>query len=117
MRAVASLAFVAAASAACATQSPVAPTADTSAPAQSIPTTGILTVRVLARTSEQPIAGASVLTPTGRATTDAAGVCTLSVSTGETVDVSVSADGYQPMGASGVLNANERWTFYLPLAN
>lgn len=86
------------------------------------PQTGALTVRVLTRTTEQAIAGATVQsarsTGTTRSagssgTTDALGVCILSFALGEEVDVSVSAAGYETMGASGVLGSNERWTFYL----
>lgn len=96
----------------------MAPSA-TATPAVSQATTnaGVLTVRVLARASELPIAGAAVHTLNVHGVTDAQGLCTLPVSTGQELDVNVSADGYQPMGASGVLGNDERWTFYLPLSN
>jgi hypothetical protein len=38
----------------------------------------------------------------------------MTVARGEELEVSVSAFGYQPMGAAGVLGGDERWTFYLP---
>lgn len=100
----------------CTLQSSVAPTNPVggweSPPSAS--QTSVLTVRVLARGSEQPIAGAQVRTPTYRTTTGADGLCALTVARGEEMEVSVSAPGYQPMGASGVLGGDERWTFYLP---
>ena len=104
----------------CAVESSVGPSPSTSSLAT--PQAGALTVRVLARTTEQAIAGATVrsvrFTGTTRSeessgTTDALGVCILSFAAGEEVDVSVSAEGYETMGASGVLGSNERWTFYL----
>lgn len=104
----------------CAIESSVGPTPSQASTAA--PLTGALTVRVLARTTEEAIAGATVqsarATGTTRSwdsssTTDALGVCILSFALGEEVDVSVSAAGYETMGASGVLGSNERWTFYL----
>lgn len=101
---------------ACTLQSSAAPTSP-AAGWESPPSasqTSVLTVRVLARGSEQPIAGAQVWTSTYRTTTGADGLCALTVARGEEMEVSVSAPGYQPMGASGVLGGDERWTFYLP---
>ncbi len=99
----------------CASQSPVGPTQALVYPiSASRPQNSALTVRVLSRDSEQPIAGAAVQSATTSATTDALGVCTLSVVVGEELEVNVSASGYEPMGASGLLGPNERWTFYLP---
>jgi hypothetical protein len=77
---------------------------------------------VLTRTTEQAIAGATVRSARSMGTTrsaessgttDALGTCVLAFEVGEEVDVSVSASGYETMGASGVLGSNERWTFYL----
>ncbi len=94
----------------CAMDSSVGPTPP---PAAATPQTGALTVRVLARTTEQAIAGATVQSARSTGTTDALGVCILPFALGEEVDVNVSAPGYETMGASGVLGSNERWTFYL----
>jgi hypothetical protein len=95
----------------CAVDSSVGPTPP---PASTVtPHTGALTVRVLTRTTEQAIAGATVQSARSTGTTDALGICILSVTVGEEVDVDVSAPGYETMGASGVLGSNERWTFYL----
>lgn len=88
--------------------SPAAPT-----PAAVETPAGTLVIRVLARNSEQPIPGAHISTPTAKRSTDASGVCTLTVVAGQELDVDVSAPGYEPMGASAVVGANERWTFYL----
>ena len=102
----------------CAGQSPLAPTETTeAAPTGAISAAGTLTIRVLSRASEQPIAGATIVTPTARIATDATGVGTLVVTPGQEVDVSVSAAGYDTMGASAVVGAAERWTFYLPTLN
>lgn len=96
-------------------RSPMAPTVPSSTPGPSVEVpAATLTVRVLARTSELPIAGAYIETPTTTGSTDAEGTCTLTVPAGQPVDVNVSAEGYEPMGASGVLGSSERWTFYLP---
>jgi len=102
----------------CATQSPLAPT-ETTTPAATgaISAVGTLTIRVLSRASEQPIAGAAIVTESVRIATDATGVGTLVVTPGEEVDVQVSAAGYDTMGASAVVGAAERWTFYLPTLN
>lgn len=87
------------------------------APGGSIEPGITLTVRVLQRTTELPIAGARVRTSTGDGSTDAAGLFVLSVAPGFSTDVDVSAPGYEPMGASGVLADSERWTFYLASAS
>jgi hypothetical protein len=98
----------------CVSRSAVAPT-DAAAPrSPSSAQTASLTVRVLARESESPIAGAAVRSEATVRTTDAAGVCVLPFVVGEELDVRVSAPGFEPMGASATLAANERWTFYLP---
>jgi hypothetical protein len=103
---------------ACAAASPTAPTSPAPTPANGgSAATATLTVRVLARQSELPIPGAHILTGSAQGSTDASGLCLLSIPTGAEVDVEVSADGYQPMGATGTLGNDERWTFYLPAAN
>jgi hypothetical protein len=95
----------------CAMDSSVGPSPSTSSLAT--PQASALTVRVLARTTEEAIAGAIVRSAHSTGTTDVLGICILSVTVGEEVDVDVSATGYETMGASGVLGTNERWTFYL----
>lgn len=74
----------------------------------------MLTVRVLARASETPIEGAIVTVVDHRSyQTDTAGTCTFPVESGQMTDVDVTASGYLPIGAGGVLSSDERWTFYL----
>ena len=74
----------------------------------------MLTVRVLARASETPIEGAIVTVVDHRSyQTDTAGICTFPVESGQMTDVDVTASGYLPIGAGGVLSSDERWTFYL----
>ena len=102
---------------ACTAGSPTAPTAPAPTPANGgSAATATLTVRVLSRQSELPIAGARIDTPVAHGATDASGEYVLSIATGKEVEVSVSADGYESMGAAGTLGNNERWTFYLPSA-
>jgi hypothetical protein len=102
---------------ACAAGSPTAPTTPAPRPANGgSAATATLTVRVLSRQSELPIAGAHINTPEAHGATDASGECVLSIATGLEVEVNVSADGYESMGAAGTLGNNERWTFYLPAA-
>ncbi len=72
-----------------------------------------LTVRVVARAVETPLPGAVVRTDDGTVQADANGTCQLAVRSGATANVDVSAAGYVPLGASGVLASDERWTFYL----
>jgi len=72
-----------------------------------------LTVRVQARGSESPIAGALVRHEAGRYYTDNSGESLLSVHAGTETAINVSADGYHAMGAAGTLLTDERWTFYL----
>jgi len=90
---------------------PIAPTpvSPVAAPASQ----AILTVRVFTRTSEAPIEGAVVTALDRSSRTDAAGTCVFSISSGQMVDVDVSAAGYLPMGASAVVGNGEHWTFYL----
>lgn len=105
----------------CASESVVGPSQmSTPAPTPQMPTPGVaadsLTVRVLARNSEEPISGAAVETDASRILTDSAGIAILPVVSGEELEVNVSAPGYEPMGAAAVLGPNERWTFYLQVA-
>ena len=102
---------------ACSAASPTAPTTPAPTPVNDgSAATATLTVRVLARQSELPIAGAQINTLEAHGATDASGECVLSIATGLEVEVNVSADGYESMGAAGTLGNNERWTFYLPAA-
>lgn len=73
----------------------------------------MLTVRVHERTSEVPIAGAFVLYQGTSASTDRTGQVVFEVERGEETTIDVSAQGYEPLSASGVLGGDERWTFYL----
>ena len=97
----------------CTSSSPVAPTSDPQGARLAATEEGTLTVRVLARNSEQPISGAAVQSANGSAVTDTRGECVLTMAIGEEIEVSVSAAGYEPMIAAAALTANERWTFYL----
>lgn len=72
-----------------------------------------LTVRVLVRATAEPLAGALVQVSAHTGHTDASGLCRFSVPSGDLVNVDVSANGFGPFGASGVLASDERWTFYL----
>ncbi len=72
---------------------------------------------MLVRATETPLAGALVHVFTDAGRTDESGLCHFSVRPGDLANVDVSAEGFDPLGASGVLASNERWTFYLaPLA-
>jgi hypothetical protein len=72
-----------------------------------------LTIRVLTRTSELPIEGASVRHDTQSWITGPSGELAISVALGEETAIDVTAAGYEPMGAAAVLGSDERWTFYL----
>lgn len=103
--------------------SPTAPsTPDVSAPAP-VPAGGsaaqlvTLTVRVFTRTGKTPLQGALVQMGQSAARVDASGACEFTLTTGTEASVDVSAPGYVPFGASGVLNSSERWTFYLERTN
>jgi hypothetical protein len=89
--------------------SPTAPSSAIPAAASSV----ALTVRVQARTTELPIPEARVRYGGVYYYADASGQATVSVIAGEETTIEVSADGYEPMGASAILESNERWTFYL----
>lgn len=113
------LVLVACLAAACA--SPTAPSTPTipsaPAPPQNAPLPVVLTVRVLQRTVATPLPGATVVLGIRTAQSNADGVCTFSLTAGNMADVEVSAPGYQPLSASGVLNSDQRWTFYLETAD
>jgi hypothetical protein len=72
-----------------------------------------LTVRVLTRSSEAPLSAAVVTVDGATSRVDSAGTCEFNVRPGATANVDVSAIGFSPLGASGVLMNDERWTFYL----
>jgi hypothetical protein len=72
-----------------------------------------LTIRVHARGTQAPIGGALVSHESAGYVTDASGESRITVAPGEETTIVVSASGYHPMEASGVLNSDERWTFYL----
>ena len=73
-----------------------------------------LTVRVHERNeAAAPIADALVVHGSTVAYTDAAGESRFFVLSGRESTVDVSANGYRPMQASAVVNADERWTFFL----
>jgi len=72
-----------------------------------------LVVRVHERGSEAPLAGALVRHNTDGHYTDASGEAHLVVTLGEETTIDVSAPEYHSMQATGTLNGDERWTFYL----
>jgi hypothetical protein len=72
---------------------------------------------VLERATEAPLAGALIHVFDDAGRTDERGLCHFSVRPGDLANVNVSAEGFDPLGASGVPASDERWTFYLaPLA-
>jgi hypothetical protein len=91
--------------------SPTAPSSATAIPAAA--SSVALTVRVQARTTELPIPEARVRYGGVYYYADASGQATVSVVAGQETTIDVSADGYEPMGASAILERDERWTFYL----
>lgn len=73
-----------------------------------------LTVRVLTRTTELPIAGATVFdgeNPVGM--TGDGGELQTKVPLGVEFHIRVAAAGFVGLGAFGTVNGEERWTFYL----
>jgi hypothetical protein len=96
---------------------PSAPSVATVATAPTPTASVALTIRVLARGSEQPIVTATAVVngPMGTITgvTDATGQVVLGVPTTQSIDVNVAARGFIGFGASGTLMAPECWTFYL----
>lgn len=88
--------------------SPTAPSAVTTA--ASLP----LTVMVVTRGAETPIAGAAVFKnglQIGQ--TDAGGAVQATVEPGVQFHITVTATGYDGNGAWGEVEGPERWTFYL----
>ena len=72
-----------------------------------------LTVRVLRRSVETPLEGAVVHVASEAVRADASGICQFSLLPGQLASVEVSAAGFLPLSASGVLHNDERWTFWL----
>lgn len=73
-----------------------------------------LTVRVLRRGSEVPIAAARVFQDdTAVGTTDGTGELRTYVPLDIEFHINVSAPGYVGFGATGSVRSEERWTFYL----
>lgn len=94
--------------------SPTAPAAALGPGAGDVPSSSVrLTVRVLTRTQEAPLPGAVVTVDGTTSKVDAAGTCEFNVRPGAMANVDVSAVGFAPLGASGILQNDERWTFYL----
>jgi|SRR6516165_1896008 len=74
----------------------------------------MLTVQVLTRSDEQPIAGAAVWENAATVgETDANGISRVTVARGADLHISVTANGYVGFGASGTVNSEETWWFYL----
>jgi len=73
-----------------------------------------LTVRVLTRGTETPIAAASVFQDdTAVGTTNGSGELRTNVPLDIEFHINVSAPGYMGFGATGSVRSEERWTFYL----
>lgn len=113
-RALSALVFVAAVISGCSSQeNAVAPTARPAAQALSPATIG-LTVRVLTRGAEMPVAGANVtMDDTLIGQTDIDGAVRATVVIGAEFHIVVSAAGFVGNGAWGAVASEERWTFYL----
>jgi hypothetical protein len=97
------------------TKSSNSPTAPTAAASPSRPVgTSILTVRVLTRGAEQPVAAATVFRNSAAVgQTDAAGLLRAEVTVGVEVSIDVSAAGFVGCGATATVTGPEQWTFYL----
>jgi hypothetical protein len=92
---------------------PTAPTATPAVAANPAATIG-LTVRVLVRSSEEPVAAATVFRNNAAVgQTDADGVLNADVPLGVEFSIDVTAPGFIGSGASATVNSKERWTFYL----
>lgn len=93
------------------TRAPNAPTR--ALPVSSSESVG-LTVRVLMRGSEAPIAAASVFQDDAAVgTTNGSGELRTNVPIDIEFHINVSAPGYVALGATGSVRSEERWTFYL----
>jgi hypothetical protein len=89
--------------------------ASITAPSAAVPESSLhtLVVHVHARGSTAPIADAQVQHEREYYYTDVAGVARLTVASGEETTIAVSAADFHTMQASGTLNGDEQWTFYL----
>ena len=95
------------------TNGPTAPTATSTAAPSPTATIG-LTVRVLVRSSEEPVAAATVFrnnAAVGQTGSD--GVLRADVPLGVEFSIDVTAPGFIGSGASATVTSHERWTFYL----
>ena len=73
-----------------------------------------LTIRVLTRGSEEPVAAATVFrNRIAVGQTDAAGIAHAEVPLGVEFSIDVTAPGFVGSGASATVSSQERWTFYL----
>ena len=72
-----------------------------------------LVIRVYARGSTSPIGGALVEHELDDHYTNLSGEAQLTVAAGEETTIAVSAPDFHTMQASGTLNGDEQWTFYL----
>jgi hypothetical protein len=99
--------------------SPAAPTVPSNQPPVTSPgvTSTALSVRVLTRSLETPIEGASVLQNSSLVgKTNSEGVAEFNVPIGVEFHISVTASGYVGLGSSGTVESSEVWTFYLERA-
>jgi hypothetical protein len=95
------------------TNGPTAPTATPTAAPSPTATIG-LTVRVLVRSSEEPVAAATVFRNNAAVgQTDSEGVLHADVPLGVEFSIDVTAPGFIGSGASATVTSHERWTFYL----
>ena len=93
--------------------SPAAPAA-APVPAVAPAATIGLTVRVLARGSEEPVSAATVFRDrVAVGQTDADGIVHAEVPVGVEFAIDVTAPGFLGSGASATVSSHERWTFYL----
>jgi hypothetical protein len=72
-----------------------------------------LVIRVYMRSSQTPISGALVEHELDDHYTNPSGEARLTVAAGEETTIAVSAPRFHAMQASGTLNSDEQWTFYL----
>lgn len=94
--------------------SPASPSATTVHAPTSTATSVPLTIRVLVRGTEAPIAGAAVFehdVPMGQ--TAATGDFQMPVTPNTDLEINVTAAGFIGFGASGRISSAELWTFYL----
>jgi hypothetical protein len=92
---------------------PTASTPNATVPVQAGSTIG-LTVRVLVRGSEEPVAAATVFRNNAAVgQTDVAGMLKAQVPIGIEFSIDVTAPGFVGCGAMAKVTSEERWTFYL----